>query len=296
MSPTLDWATHGRDWPNRATSRFVMAAGMRWHVQQTGDGPQLLLIHGTGAATHSWRGLLPLLAQRFSIVAPDLPGHGFTELPQPAALSLTGMADALQELLRVLGKNPDLVAGHSAGAAILAQLCLTERIAPRALISLNGAFLPFRGNWGPVFAPLSRFFSATSLLPRLFARVAEKQSVIEKLLLDTGSSVEPVGVQLYGRLASNPGHVAGALGMMANWDLRPLLRELPRLKPKLFLVAASNDRTIPAAEATVVSARVPGATLISQAGLGHLAHEERPQDTADIVVNVARSTGLLPAA
>ena len=69
----------GRDWPNRAASRTVRAAGLNWHVQVMGSGPVLLLAHGTGAATHSWRGLAPLLAQHFTVVAPDLPGHGYTE-------------------------------------------------------------------------------------------------------------------------------------------------------------------------------------------------------------------------
>ncbi|MFN5717015.1 MAG: alpha/beta fold hydrolase, partial [Bradyrhizobium sp.] len=74
----LVWSRDGTDWPNRNASVFVEAAGIRWHVQRMGEGPSLLLIHGTGAATHSWRDMLPLLARHFSVVAPDLPGHGFT--------------------------------------------------------------------------------------------------------------------------------------------------------------------------------------------------------------------------
>ncbi|MFZ4410973.1 MAG: alpha/beta fold hydrolase, partial [Paracraurococcus sp.] len=80
------------DWPNRPTSRLVAAGGLRWHVQVAGTGPVLLLVHGTGAATHSWRDLLPLLARHFTVVAPDLPGHGFTERPRAEGLSLPGMA------------------------------------------------------------------------------------------------------------------------------------------------------------------------------------------------------------
>src|SRR5206468_2126887 len=62
------------DWPNRAASLAVEAGGLRWHVQRAGHGPVLLLLHGTGAATHTWRDLLPLLATDFTVVAPDLPG------------------------------------------------------------------------------------------------------------------------------------------------------------------------------------------------------------------------------
>jgi magnesium chelatase accessory protein len=59
------WNIEGIGWPHRETSRFLTAGGLRWHVQEAGDGPTLLLLHGAGAATHSWRGLFPLLAERF---------------------------------------------------------------------------------------------------------------------------------------------------------------------------------------------------------------------------------------
>ena len=57
-------------------------AGLRWHVQMMGTGPQVLLLHGAGAATHSWRDVAPLLARDFTVIAPDLPGHGFTDTPR----------------------------------------------------------------------------------------------------------------------------------------------------------------------------------------------------------------------
>ena len=85
----------GAGWPNRDASRTVRAAGLDWHVQVAGAGPVLLLAHGTGAATHSWRGMVPLLARHFTVVAPDLPGHGFTQAPANARMSLPGMAAAL---------------------------------------------------------------------------------------------------------------------------------------------------------------------------------------------------------
>ena len=78
------WDRDGRDWPNRAQSAFPFAAHMRWHVQRMGRGPVALFLHGTGAATHSWRGLLPVMATHFDCIAPDLPGHGFTATPGAA--------------------------------------------------------------------------------------------------------------------------------------------------------------------------------------------------------------------
>lgn len=93
MTRSPDWNVEGRDWPNRGSSRFVEAGGLRWHVQVMGEGPALLLLHGTGAATHSWRDIAPLLAKTHTVVAMDLPGHGFTAMPaRPTDCSLPQVA------------------------------------------------------------------------------------------------------------------------------------------------------------------------------------------------------------
>ncbi len=290
MSGRLDWARDGWDWPNRQSSRFLQAGGIDWHVQTLGSGPPLLLLHGTGASTHSWRCLAPLLARHFSVVAPDLPGHGFTG-PAPRS-SLPAMAAAVAALLAALACEPVLVVGHSAGAAILVQLCLDRRIAPRGLVSLNGALLPLRGLPGQIFAPVARLMVALPLVPRVFARLAAERSVLEQLVRDTGSTLDAAGRDLYARLARNPAHVAGALGMMAQWDLRPLPAALPGLQPRLLLIAGAQDRLIAPAEARRVAALVPGAALVTLPGLGHLAHEEAPERVGELVVDFARTLGV----
>lgn len=295
MSESPVWERDGLDWPNREASGFVEAAGLRWHVQRLGGGgPVLLLLHGTGASTHSWRDLAPLLARSFTVVAPDLPGQGFTGLPGPERLSLPGMADGVAELTRVLGVDPAVAVGHSAGAAVLARMCLDGRIAPRLLVSLNGALLPLSGFAGPLFSPLAKLLAWTGLVPRLFARQAEDRAVVERLLRDTGSTLDARGIELYARLARNPGHVAGAFGMMANWDLGPLADDLPTLEQRLVLVAGRNDRTIPPAEARRVRVLLPAAEVVYLPGLGHLAHEERPAEVAELLTGLARSAGVLP--
>lgn len=295
MSDRRGWQRQGRDWPNRESSRFVRAAGLLWHVQVMGAGPVLLLIHGTGAATHSWRALAPLLARHFTVVAPDLPGHGFTDTPATARLSLPGMAKSLQGLLRALNMTPALAVGHSAGAAILVRMTLDGQIAPRGLISLNGAFVPLEGVPGQIFSPLAKLLVGLPLLPQLFAWRAKDDAVVGGMLENTGSRIDPEGVTLYGRMIRNPAHAAAALGMMSQWDLHPLLRDIGHLAAPLLLVVGANDRAVPPAQAARVRDLVHRATMATMAGLGHLAHEERPEDTAALVLGFARQLDLLPA-
>jgi len=279
----LIWDRDGSDWPNRVASRFVRAAGLNWHVQRMGQGPVMLLVHGTGASTHSWEAIAPMLACRFTVVALDLPGHGFTDLPGPEGLSLSGMANAVSALLRVLDLTPEIVVGHSAGAAILARMCLDGRIVPSTLISLNGAFLPLRGLLVRMLSPVTRFLVGIPAIPRLVARSAADEDAVRRLLAGTGSTLQLKGIEQYRRLFSTPAHVAGALGMMANWRLDTLERELVRLTPTLVLVAADNDGTIAPGDAVRIKRRVPGARLVSLPGLGHLAHEEAPHMVAEII-------------
>ncbi len=278
----------GADWPHRDRSLVARVDGTRWHVQRwpapTPDAPTALLIHGTGAATHSWAGLAPLLARRAAVIAPDLPGHGFTDAPAwPSRQSLPGMAASLGALLDHLDVAPDLVVGHSAGAAIAFRMTLDGRIAPRLLIALNGALKPFQGLAGVLFPQIARLLFLNPLTPRVFAASARDPRRVARLLEGTGSTSPPELVALYGRLFRNPGHVAGALSMMAHWDLSALAAEAPRLRTPVVFLAGARDRTIPPSDAQALAERLPRAEAVTLPGLGHLAHEEDPQTVAAAV-------------
>jgi magnesium chelatase accessory protein len=283
------WERDGRDWPNREASRFVKAAGLRWHVQIAGKGPVILLVHGTGSSAHSFRDLIPLLAGRFTVVAPDLPGHGFTDRPPFRELSLVGMSKALSGLLQKLGMLPVIAVGHSAGAAILARMILDVAIAPEAMVSLNGALLPLRGLPRHLFAPAARLVARLPLLPNLVARRATDPETIRKLIRDSGSRMDAQGIELYRRLASNASHVSAAFGMMANWDLDDLVRDLPHLRTKLLIVIGGNDLMVPPQEQRRIQALVPGAEVLLLPRLGHLAHEERPREIAELLIRLAEA-------
>lgn len=293
MRGRLAWNRDGKDWPNRDASAFIDASGITWHVQRLGSGPALLLLHGTGASTHSWRDLAPMLAEHFTVLAPDLPGHGFTGAPPRHRMSLPGMARLVSGLLHRLDVAPALAVGHSAGAAVLARMSLEGLSRPRGLVGLNGAWLPMRGVPGHVFQPIAKLLTLTSLMPRLFAWQAADRRAVERLIHDTGSAIDAAGMDFYVRLARSPSHVAAALDMMANWDLQGLRRDLGRLEPPLLLVTGTHDRTVPPSESDRVRALLPRAEALSLPRLGHLAHEEEPLAVAKAIVGFARRLGVL---
>jgi magnesium chelatase accessory protein len=285
MSDRPDWDREGRDWPNRADSRFVNAGGVRWHVQVSGDGPVLLLLHGTGAATHSWRGMLPLLATRFTVVAPDLPGHGFTARgPQ----TLPAMAKAVGALLTELDLKPTIIVGHSAGVAVGLRMMLDGVIDAKAVVGLSPALLPFPGLAAKLFPTMAKLLFLNPFAPHIFARMAGPTREVARFMLkSTGSTLDVDGVDFYARLFRKPGHIAGTIGMMASWDLEPLKRDLPTLTVPLLLVHGDGDTAIPLAKAREAAALIPGTRFEVMKGLGHLAHEEAPDRIAGMITEFA---------
>lgn len=288
---TLDWYDEGRDWPLRESCRFETAAGIRWLVLETGSGPDILLVHGMGASTHSWRGLVPLLAPHFRVIAVDLPGHGFTDQSTSEQRSLPGVARAIGALVRKLGVSPTLAIGHSAGAAIVTRMALDGAIAPRAILSINGAFVGFRGPATQFFSPIAKLLMLNPLVPHAFAWRAGDPAVAERLLRDTGSRIDPQGMALYRRLFANSRHVAGTLAMMAGWDLDPLRRDLRHLQVPLVLAAGSRDGMVPPDQADEIRRLAPSARVVPLSGLGHLAHEEAPAILAGLVLEIAKDAG-----
>lgn len=280
----MDFAHDGPTWPHSTRSCLVEAAGLRWHVQAWprphGAQHDVLLLHGTGASTHSWRDIAPRLAEHVGVWALDLPGHAFSAPAPPSLGSLPGMAIGIQSLLDVLDASPTWIVGHSAGAAIGVQMALGDPRGLLGIVSLNGALVPPDGMHFAFFSPLARLLALNPLVPRAVAWHGTHGGLAARLLASTGSALDQEGQALYRRLVSDPAHVQGALAMMARWDLHALEQRLPGLTVPLHLVTGSCDRTVSPADAARVHARVRAASWTSLPGLGHLAHEERPAEVS----------------
>jgi magnesium chelatase accessory protein len=191
------------------------------------------------------------------VIAPDLPGHGFTDTPS-AALSLPEMARLVAALLDTLQLRPEIVVGHSAGAAggdphgaRRGDHARRHRRAERRAQAVPG-------NDRAAVPGIAKLLFANPFASTVFAAQARNPARVARLIEGTGSQLDAEGVELYARLFRNPGHVGATLGMMANWDLEALGRDYGRLTTPLTLVVGDRDKAVPPTVATQVAASVPG--------------------------------------
>lgn len=272
------------DWPNRAASRIVAAKPHRWHVQVTGQGADVLLLHGAGASTHSWARLMPYLADRYRCIALDLPGHGWTRSPRGRA-RLGDVAEDIATLCAQEGWMPEMIIGHSAGGAISLELARSGRIAPHRLIIVNGALENFRGSAGWLFPAMAKMLALNPLTGLLISHGGRSIGQVRKILASAGTELDADGLAHYAHLIQRRAHVDGTLAMMAQWSLDGLLARLPRQTTSCLLITAANDQAVPPAKSAQAAARMPHARWQDVAGYGHLLHEEAPQIVAPLILD-----------
>lgn len=278
----MDWARDREIWPNAAHSRFVDVKPHRWHVQEAGVGPTILLLHGAGGATQSWRNLLPLLSKAAHVVAPDLPGQGFTKMGTRQRCGMVQMAQDLARLCDHEDWHPALIVGHSAGVPLALQL--TAQVGDPPVIGLNAALGNFEGVAGWLFPLMAKMMALNPMIPPLLARLAGGEDRTRELLATTGSILDPLGVALYSRLMSDKGHIDGTLTMMSQWNIDPLLARLPTIETPTTLLVGSLDGTVPPETSHRAARQMPHATVKAFDGLGHLMHEEAAPLIADEIL------------
>jgi len=280
---SLDWSREGLIWPHREASQFIETGGARWHVQRMGTGKPLLLLHGTGASVHSWRGLMPLLAHSHEVIAIDLPRHAFPTGHNAYAMSLPAMAGAIAGLVKHLDITPAAIIGHSAGAALALQLALDHGYTG-PLVGLNSALRPFPGPFAQIFPAVAKALFINPLVPRIFSGTVDLTGGAGRFLWrSTHSRIDAEGLACYRTLLKHPGHAGGALAMMANWDLPGLRDRMGQVANPVLLVHSDKDPAIPLSWTQEARGWLPQAQLAVQPGLGHLAHEEAPERAAELI-------------
>lgn len=267
------------DWPMRDRSRMIRCRPHVWHVQSVGHGPDVLLLHGAAASGHSFHRLMAHLPG-YRLIAPDLPGQGYTRAGGHLRMGLDAMADDLGALCADQDWRPVAIIGHSAGAAVALRMAEIMPRPPRAVVGINAALGPFDGFAGWLFPKLARAMATGPFAAAVVTKLSSSRPQVARLLTGMGSPLDAEGVEMYRRLVSRTRHIEGTLGMMAQWQLEPLLERLPQITVPTLLITAAGDKAVPPRVSAEATERLPRARHVALPRWGHLVHEEAPEEVA----------------
>jgi pimeloyl-ACP methyl ester carboxylesterase len=269
--------------------------GHRVAYREAGSGPVVVLIHGITSDSSIWRRVLPYLARHFTVIAPDLAGHGRSAKPK-GDYSLGAHASGVRDLLVALGHDQATFVGHSLGGGIAMQLSyqFPERCERLVLVDSGGlgrdvslllraATLPGSELVLPLLAA-SRLLSAGrlagSMLGRVGLRAGTDMEEMARGHATLGNSEARAAFVNTLRSVVEPG------GQRIDASNRLYLaRHLP-----LLLVWGEHDSLIPAAHGRTAHEQLPGSRLELFADSGHFPQLDEPERFLDVLVDFIDST------
>lgn len=276
---------------------FVTIHGYRRAFRVAGSGPALLLIHGVGDNSTTWEAVHAKLAQRFTVIAPDLLGHGESDKPR-ADYSLAAFANGMRDLLAVLGIDRVTVVGHSLGGGVAMQFAyqyphLVERI---VLVCTGGVTkdvsFGLRLAAMPMGGEALAILRVPGVLPALegFGRVAGAVLGSTKFGRDLpdatrllGRLRDPAALSAFSRTlrAVVDGHGQLVTGL----DRAYLMQSVP-----VQVIWGEDDLVIPVSHAHTAHAALPGSRLEIFENSGHLPFHDHPDRFVAVVERFIDST------
>lgn len=259
-----------------APSAFADIEGMPVHYRLEGQGPPLILLHGTGASLHTWQGWVEALKDHYMILRFDLPGFGLTG-PHPEKDYSTEMyMRMIDGLTSRLGIDTFYLAGNSLGGKIAWEYAALNQDKVQKLILIDASGYP---NQNP---PSLGFRLAQSRILKHIVRYVTPKPLIRKSLLevylDSGKVTKPL-VEEYHTLLLREGNRQAFIDRM-QMGYRSNQWKLGRLKMPVLIMWGKHDRWIPVEHAYAFQQDIPG-SIVRLYEAGHVPMEELPQATAE---------------
>jgi pimeloyl-ACP methyl ester carboxylesterase len=275
--------------------QFVDIHGHQVGYRTAGTGPVLVLIHGMAGSSATWRHVTPALAERYTVVAPDLQGHGRSAKPR-GDYSLGAHACGIRDLLVALGHERATVVGQSLGGGVAMQFAylFPQRIERLVLVSSGGL--------GQEVALLLRALSlpgAEVVLPIVtLPLVRDVVPRLARVLGQAGLRPAPVAEEMWRAYASLGDQDARLAFLHTLRSVVDLAGQRVSANDRLYLAAevptlivwGDRDPIIPVEHAHAAHAAMPGSRLEIFAGAGHFPHCEQPDRFVHLLVNFMRTT------
>lgn len=252
------------------------------HVEQAGSGEPVILLHGFGASTYSWRHVMPGLAVAFRVVAIDLNGFGYTQRPRSfESYTREGQARLILDVMDELGFEKAHLMGHSYGGGLSLFLASQHPERVRSLVLVDSSAPTYANDRRSVAAsvkPLAGLFLRSFVLRPRNVRRALLRSIHDDSL------VTPELVREYYERLRVEGVVEAYYGLTAPVHASTVPVKLEEIRVPALIVWGSEDPLISVEAGRQAAARMPDAEFVVLEGVGHMPMEERPDGLVRIVL------------
>ena len=268
-------------------ARDAKIDNVQLHYLTSGKGPAVLLLHGYAETSRMWRPLIPKLAEKFTVIAPDLPGIGDSSIPSDK-IDMISAADRIHALVRSLGVEKARVVGHDIGLMVAYAYAAnfpneTEKLA------LMDAFLPGVPGWEPIYnSPNVWHFRFNGEYPEKLVQGRERtyfEYFWNVFAADKNHSIPETDRKAYIEAYAKPGRMRAAWAYFASWpQLAKDFAQLSQTKLTMPVLSIGGDKSLGKELGEQAKLVATNATVIVLPNTGHWILEERSKETIDALV------------
>jgi len=280
-------------WPGQANaqtsinSRTGDVAGVKIHYLTAGKGPAVILLHGYTQTSRMWKPIIPLLAEKFTVIAPDLPGIGDSDIPKDG-LDMKGAAILIHELVKSLGVEKARVVGHDIGLMVAYAYTAQFPAEVEKLVVLD-AFLPGVAGWEAIYNnPGIWHFRLTGPTPEALVSGHERtyfEHYWNDFAYDKTHSIPEADRIAYTTAYARPGRMRAGWQYFVSFpqDAKDFA-ELSQNKLTMPVLAIGGDEANGQALGEQMKLVASNATILVLKNTGHWVLEENPKETTDALM------------
>jgi len=268
-------------------SRMAKVDGMKIHYLTAGQGPAVLLLHGYTQTSRMWKPIIPLLAAKFTVIAPDLPGIGDSSIPADG-LDMKTSAIRIHSLLKSLHIEKARVVGHDIGLMVAYAYAAQFPLETEKLVVLD-AFLPGVAGWEDVYNyPGIWHFRFNGPTPEALVRGRERiyfDYFWNDFAADKTRSLPKADRAAYAAAYARPGRMRAGWAYFVSFQQAARdFAQLSRAKLKMPLLAIGGEKANGNVLGQQMKIVATNATEIVLKNTGHWVLEEKPKETTDALL------------
>jgi pimeloyl-ACP methyl ester carboxylesterase len=269
-------------------SRDADIDGAKIHYTIGGSGPAVILLHGFAETSRMWNPVLPVLGEKFTVIAPDLPGIGDSSIPRDG-MGMKTAAIQIHDLVRSLGVTKARVVGHDIGLMVAYAYAAQYPSEVEKLVVMD-AFLPGVQGWEPIYDdPNYWHFRFNGATPEALVKGRENVYFTyfwNDLAADKNHSIPEADRKAYLAAYSSPGRMHASWEYFVSWPQAAKdFAQMSQIKLTMPVLSIGGDKSLGEPLAAQMKLVATDVTVVIVKNSGHWILEEQPQQTTDALVN-----------